>query len=433
MVHVKYTAITAAMIAASTGIAHGDGSSEAQVKDLLREVESLRAEVADLRARDEGWINEERESAIRGLVSDVLADADSRTSLLQSGATAGYDDGFFVASSDGNFKLQIGGYIQFRYIYNKAEQQPDQSGFENSRTYLIFQGHVVDPSWTYKVSGNFSTSGTFGLKDAYVNKSLDNGWSIKAGQFKGPLLREELVGDEWQLAVDRSIVHNKFTQGRSQGVQVEYAADTWRIRGMFHDGLNTANTPWTPKTTEWAFAGRAEAIFMGDWSQFKGFSSPRGSENALLVGVAANYQSQPYGTAAGPENKQLRLTVDADYKFDGGNVFAAFVYDDNSEGTSNPWGIVVQGGYFLTDDWEAFVRYEYGDEDVSGAEKLSVITFGANRYFAGNTLKWTTDVGIGLNEITPYWGAGATNIGYRADVAGESTQVVIRSQIQVQF
>ena len=51
------------------------------------------------------------------------------------------------------------------------------------------------------------------------------------------------------------------------------------------------------------------------------------------------------------------------------------------------------------------------------------------RYFAGHHAKWTTDIGIGLEEV-----AFAPAItGLRTDVVGEDSQVVIRSQIQLLF
>ena len=53
--------------------------------------------------KGDNWMTEERAEEVRSLVRDVLADADTRASLLQSGMTAGYDDGFMIGSTDGNF------------------------------------------------------------------------------------------------------------------------------------------------------------------------------------------------------------------------------------------------------------------------------------------------------------------------------------------
>src|SRR5439155_5453186 len=51
----------------------------------------------------------------RAIVAEMLADAQTRTSLLAAGG-AGHDGQFYLASPDGSFRLNVGGQIQFRYI-----------------------------------------------------------------------------------------------------------------------------------------------------------------------------------------------------------------------------------------------------------------------------------------------------------------------------
>ncbi|MHC4422317.1 MAG: hypothetical protein ACYS1E_17205, partial [Planctomycetota bacterium] len=76
------------------GVAQVSGAEDATNGDLIEE---LRAEVAELRStvaqmqanQNEDWLTEQRADEIRGLVQDVLADADTRASLMQDGITAG--------------------------------------------------------------------------------------------------------------------------------------------------------------------------------------------------------------------------------------------------------------------------------------------------------------------------------------------------------
>ena len=69
--------------------------------------------------------------------------------------------------------------------------------FRDCRTKLIFTGNVVNPNWTTKIEGDFSRNGGgFTLLDGWIDYNYGNGWQIKAGQFKDPLLREELIADE---------------------------------------------------------------------------------------------------------------------------------------------------------------------------------------------------------------------------------------------
>jgi hypothetical protein len=81
----------------------------AQNADQSRQIQELKA------ANGEQWLTEQRAEQVRGVVRDVLADSSTRSSLFPSGATAGYDRNFFVASADGNFRFNLEGQIQVRY------------------------------------------------------------------------------------------------------------------------------------------------------------------------------------------------------------------------------------------------------------------------------------------------------------------------------
>ena len=173
-----------------------------QLAELQKVVESQSREIAAMKQEDgRNWLTEQRASEIRGIVQDVLVDAESRTTFRDNGATAGWNKGFFLASPDGNFKLKISGQVQLRYVLNHAnglasaepnppagKGAPYQWGFENRRTKLKFSGHMFDPSWTYSVKGAFTRekAGTMLLEDAWIAKSLGEGWKVKVGQFKAP-------------------------------------------------------------------------------------------------------------------------------------------------------------------------------------------------------------------------------------------------------
>lgn len=119
---------------------------------------------------------------IRALVADMMADANTRSSLLQSGGNAGHDGKFFLADNGGNFRLNVGGQVQFRYIANFGDENNANDdddftgGFQNRRTKLSFSGHVVSSDIFYKVNGAFNRSGgDFSLEDAYVGYKFGNG------------------------------------------------------------------------------------------------------------------------------------------------------------------------------------------------------------------------------------------------------------------
>ena len=408
--------------------------------DLQSRVAELEAKIQNMqRADSEDWMNERRATEIRAIVQDVLTDADTRASLLQDGMTAGRDKKFFLSSSDGAFRLNIEGQMQVRYVYNLRDDgdggaiDTNEKGFENRRTKLKFSGHVYD-EWEFEVQGAFSRDGGgFGLEEAYIARALGENGEIKVGQFKLPFMREELVSSKRQLAVDRSLINEEFNQGRSQGIQYSNEfSDTFRYFVAFSDGFGTANTSALVQTTEWAFTGRGEVLFAGDWKQFKDFTSWQDEEFAFMLGFAGHIEKEESGTDDGTVDDTLfTWTVDASLEFGGANLFAAVVGRHFDEADFDQFGIVVQGGYFFQEDFEVFARFEYGDLDIDGAEELLVLTAGVNKYFHEHKLKWTTDVGIGLDTVEgPFASSG---VGWNADVPDEDTQIVFRTQLQLLF
>ena len=439
----------------------GDTNSEA-----LAEIAKLKAELAELKSQQgDNWLTEQRAAEIRSLVQDVLADADTRASLQSSGMTAGWDKGFFRASPDGNFRLRVKGQIQFRYVMNYRDIQTSGSedrwtkGFENRRTKLTFEGNIFDKTWLYKVQAAFNRgnldaagaqqtdSGAAELEDAWIQKDFENGLYLRFGQYKAPFLREELVSSARQLAVERSLLNERYNQDYTQGVSVGFESDMFRVEGMFSDGIGDnnvwgpsyQNSPWQRNTTEYAFTARAEFLAAGEWKQFDDFTSWNGEPFGLMIGAAINWQRAEFGLDGPPTDfgQELGGTADISAEFGGANLYGAFVWvnpdldgDSGSAGDRNEIGFLVQGGFMLVPDtFEIFGRYEWADPDISGEDDLNVITAGVNWYFAKNAAKFTADVGFSLDDFGSTYaksGAGWLN-GFGED------EIVLRAQWQLLF
>ena len=407
-----------------------------KAQELSRRLAVLHEEIdllADERERD--WLNRQRAAEIRSLVGEVLADADHRAGLLEDGLLAGYERGFFIAGPDGDFRLRMNGRLQFRFVYNHQDDGPeddDRWGFENRRFRLSFSGHVFDKSWRYKIGGGFDRDGgAFETSDVYIEKDLGDGWSLRAGQFKGPFLREYLQSAFRQLAVDRSLVSAAFGQGRSDGIQLSWEGEHLAFYGLCSDGFGNDDTAALDEDTEIALTGRAEWLLAGDWKQFRDFSGWSDDEFDLLLGGAAHYEKDEYGTGAGGEEETFTWTIDASAEWAGAGLFAALVGRHLDAAGQDQYGLVVQGSVFLApDEWECFARYEWGDEDGE-SDDLSLLTLGVNRYFSGHDLKLTVDLGYACNAVGDFW--ASSGAGWRADESGSEGQIVLRTQFQLLF
>ncbi|MBL8746696.1 MAG: hypothetical protein JNK58_10120 [Phycisphaerae bacterium] len=432
----------------------------------------------------QAWSNADE---VRALVSEMSADAETRSSLLQSGGTSGHDGRhFFLGSADGNFRLEVSGQIQFRYYLNFRDDNDNngdglseddfESGFQTRRTKLFFEGHAFDPNLFYRLSGNFydDTSGAGGgdgdlkLEDAFAGYRWDNGFSFMWGQFKLPFMREELVSSAYQLAAERSGTNDIYSQGRSQGIQLGYESEDFRLAVAFSDGFNSENSEFSsprgitvtgfPNSGEadYAFTARGEIKFAGNWDQFQDFTSMPGSDYAVMLGIAGHLEGGDSSSSAftGGDYNFYGWTADISVEGDGWNFFIAGVgeYSDyadadlNGDGVSEgdvnfgDYGLVAQFGIFIPDtDWEPFLRYDLTAPDTdernlnSDAEYFNTLTFGVNYYMYGHASKFTADVvwyidAVGDNALG---GVPNTGSGYLTD--DDENELAFRLQWQLLF
>ncbi len=480
----KYVGILASGLALT-------GAASAQGTDAMSEIAQLKAEVATLKSQNgDKWLTEERAAEIKSLVKDVLADSETRTSLQGTGATSGYNNGFFISSADGNFKLNLSLLAQARFTWNYQPGEnisPDSNNgtgdgvstwaFENRRTQMAFSGNVVDPSWTYMARMNYGSAidpytpyaGEVVLQDAWVNKDFGNGFGVKVGQFKSPFMAESLRNDGAQLTAERSTIDYIFSGGYTQGIMLNYTQDMFRAMGSYNNGPRAQNGTWsTNSNNSISLAGRVEFKAMGSWSQFDNETSLKSDESGLVIGAAIQYYNNRGTSVDGQWNPSVTSivyglsdglitttgavdwTVDATFKSGGMNLSAAFVgsnasYDVFGVSTNesfSSYGMVVQGGYRFTDSLEAFGRWEWmnidngaatpGEGAFSATDVNNILTFGVNVY-AGTNMKWTTQFGISLSDIgsteADFGGAG-----WNADAnTSNSDQMNVISQLQIMF
>lgn len=389
---------------------------------------------------------------VRAIVSEMMADAETRSSLLAGAADAGHDGKFFLSSSDGAFRMNIGGQVQFRYVLNfrdDANSDDFDPGFETRRTKVKFDG-TVHENWKFEILGAFERNGGGMILDTgWISYAWENGWTTGFGQFKGPFLREELVSSTSQLAADRGVVNEIFNQDRSQGIWGEYAEESWKVNLSVNDGFNTDNTGFTSSSEgDYGLTGRVEFLLEGDWKTFKDFTSPVGADFAAMLGGALHWQqgSTPSGSQTNApgdtDNSLLTYTLDLSLEGDSWNAFGAFVgrhIESRTAGTDSEFddfGVVVQGGYRFTEDTEAFARWDavFGDDDRGGEDNWHYITVGVNQYYAGHAAKATVDVQFALDEsddLASLGGFPNSGIGLRGDTEGN--EVVIRFQLQLLF
>ena len=427
----KFVGLLAGSTLTLTGVSYAavEGNN-----DTATQISELKAEIAALKGNQgEQWLTEQRADQIRGVVQDVLADSNTRSSFQQAGgATAGYNNGFFISSADGNYSLKINALEQVRFVWNNTYQGktdgPDgndsnQWGFENRRTQAFFSGNVVDPSWKYLVGMAYDAqndpynadSGNFNLYYAMVTKTFGDGFSVSVGQMNVPFTVESNLFNAGSTQMgDYSIFEYMFGAGQQVGAMAKLEKDAFRVSGGWYnivqtDSSGTVGNSWDNNDNQSiAVAGRAEYKVAGTWDQFSKESSFKGEEFGLLIGGGVIWQNgRAQNTDSTYESNPLGLTADAQAKFGGFNLIGQFIWQDGYPGTdssSSVWGFNVQGGAFVTEDLEVFGAWAYADTN-SGSDPsdsnfgtTNYLQTGANWYFAKNSIKATVMGIIPLNK-----------------------------------
>lgn len=456
----KFVGLLAGSTLTLTGVSYAavEGNN-----DTATQISELKAEIAALKGNQgEQWLTEQRADQIRGVVQDVLADSNTRSSFQQAGgATAGYNNGFFISSADGNYSLKINALEQVRFVWNNTYQDTkDQNtwGFENRRTQAFFSGNVVDPSWKYLVgiaydsqSDPYVSNGTqvvdgstvagdpaFNLYYAMVTKTFGDGFSVSVGQMNVPFTVESNLFNAGSTQMgDYSIFEYMFGAGQQVGAMAKLEKDSFRVSGGWYNMVQTnasgtVGQSWNNDNNQSiAVAGRAEYKVAGTWDQFSKESSFKGEEFGLLIGGGLIWQNGREQNDASFESNPLGLTADAQAKFGGFNLIGQFLWQDGYPGedsSSSVWGFNVQGGAFVTEDLEVFGAWAYADTSVT----TNYLQTGANWYFAKNSIKATVMGIIPLNSDA----ANAGNLrGFEGGVglADSQNNFSLVCQLQVMF
>lgn len=444
--------------AAALSLSMGSGAfaeSSDNVQDLQAQVQAMQNRLAELEAQQsQDWMSERRAEEVKGLIAEVLSDADTRATLLQDGLTAGHDGKFFLASADGKFRLNIGGQLQFRYLIQTQDNgtnDESDSGFQVRRMKIKFAGHVGSPKFKYGlVLAGDRGDGAVEVEDVFISHKTDKGIEFKLGKFKLPFLLEELTSSSRQVGVDRSPSTEYFTLDRSEQLQISYSADKFKAMFSINDGADEEFSNPDADPVEFAVTGRVQLKIQGDWGALKDFVAWKGQDTAFFVGAAFHYQS---GDGNNGDNSSesdanyLAWTVDVLYESKGWSVMGAYMgadldADDDGSGvtftdrTANAF--LIQGGYMVTEKIMPFARYDFIDTDVDGEDSAQVITLGANYFIKKHKIKVTADVVYFFDGDNPTgnpfgnseFGSG---LGFGDSVADDEELILVRLQVQVLY
>ena len=250
----------------------------------------------------------------------VVALAVSGTAAAQTPAqpsappsvTAGWNEGFFIQTPDGDHRLQIGFVVQADGRFALDDPPPITNTFVMRKARPVFTGRVakfVD----FKVMPELA--GSVVLLDGYFDIRLSPKFRIRSGKDKTPVGYELLIGDASLIFPERSVV-SLLVPNRDVGFQAQ--GDLVGGRLLYSAGIFNGNPPDGASTITDADTNNGKDLAGRIiWMPFRSATSPAHRLNSFGFHLGGSTGNQTgalpsYRTSAGQTYFSFPATTTAD-------------------------------------------------------------------------------------------------------------------------
>lgn len=351
---------------------------------------------------------------------------------------AGFDKGFYIASTDGRYAMRITGRIQPFYrlrVFDRADPPADtqpadwRHQFEMRRARLVLEGNVHTKALEYKLQLDFG-KGFLTLKDFHGDAEVSGGVWLRFGQWKRPFSRQQITSSGRLELTDRAITDAAFGGGRDLGVAIrndyEKSPPVEWIVGVFNgtgDGSRISSTTTIDEmtgaaTTTTSLPTNVPAKFMPavvarigvNRNGIKGYHEADLEGGPLRWAAAASVSLEGDYDDDGRSNQKLE--VDFIVKLHGLSLTGGVYGMTDQSGTAvldaepSLAGLHVQAGIMVVPaHWQVTGRYALVDDvrkKSAQAKDQREISIGTNYYAFGHDAKLAMALRLIRN-------AGATN------------------------
>lgn len=335
--------------------------------------------------------------------------------------------GFVFTTADEKYELQIASRLQFRFAA-PDDQDPitfqdfknqDLKLFKINRARLKIGGHAYQPWMKYYFEYELGQSLLLDFR--FMIEKFP--WlKLKAGQWKVEFTRERFISSGEQQLVDRSLLNQKFTVDRQQGVSLYGNLDGggsanfnyWL--GVF---TGTGRGARENDDSKMMYFGRFQWNFLGRQVPFSGGDLSISEKPAGLISFAGITNTSPYtrfSSSGGGQLSGFEGTNDGQYSVQQFNLETAFNYKGFSWASEfhrkritdnfEDGGFTTLGGYYFTAGYfpyqifnfwpeplEIAMRYAEIRPDLSISQnKQKELALAFNWFFVGHRNKLTTEI-----------------------------------------
>jgi len=261
--------------------------ARAAAEDLQAQVAALQQRIAQLEAqRNDQAVSQRSAELVRQMVRDLAQQ--SYGPAADTSVTAGYDQRFFIKSTDDQFLLQFDTLLQFRHtmqiaddgndkLLKTGEPAPDHQGvhadaqaFELERARVYLQGRVLkDLKYKIVLEGDDdSTTGDY-LYEYILSYSFMPELGVQVGRFEEMVFgAQKTTSIRRQTFVDRALATQVFNVDRVTGVALFGTLDLGDVKPayqatVFNDFRNMNNAPFSQNDNSPGVAARVAAPLLG--------------------------------------------------------------------------------------------------------------------------------------------------------------------------
>ncbi len=190
-------------------------SAQTQEESLRKELEDLKKVVQGQQAQIEALTHKLDEIVKQAPPQQPTAGAPGAEEGKKLEPTAGYKDGFFIKSEDGNFEVRLNEWLRTQYrSWSVGDTRRDDTfaipEAETSLHATLFK------KYTLRVNYDLATSR---LLDGFLNIAFSPAVQVQMGRFKEPFSLEEMTSGSMLECIRRSLPNN-LTPRRDMGLMV---------------------------------------------------------------------------------------------------------------------------------------------------------------------------------------------------------------------
>lgn len=230
---------------------------EEKLADSSRRLEELTQLVGNPDAKA---LDQQRVEALKQQIREVLSEQEFRSSLMPSSLSAGYDNGFYIGSSDEQFLMKFNGVMQTRFQHYGTRsdnrytrprfERDDRTGFDQARIRLSIGGHAYSKDLTYNMTLRSDSTDRYDTRIhyGYANYRFSDEFQFRAGIFRLASTRAQMQSDSNFQFVDRPMADAVFGLGIGTGLRFWGRLFDKRVE-WFVDVVNSLGSPSTTTIT----------------------------------------------------------------------------------------------------------------------------------------------------------------------------------------